>query len=125
VGEGGRRRFFRRLSESDEERLAAELQAWTREVPGAEPIAVASLRKRVRLAGVVRRITIRPIKGFDAFEVVLYDGTAEVTVSWLGRRSIRGLTLGSRLVVEGMLGEELGRRRMVNPTFEFLPPPES
>jgi len=38
---------------------------------------------------------------------------------WLGRRSIHGLTLGSRLIVEGVLGKEYDHLKMVNPTFEF------
>jgi hypothetical protein len=50
---------------------------------------------------------------------VLSDGTGQVTARWLGRRKIPGLALGSRVVVEGVLGEEQGARRIVNPTFEF------
>ena len=48
------------------------------------------------------------------------DGTGEVTARWLGRRSIRGLALGSRLKIEGVLGIEQGVRRVVNPTWEFV-----
>jgi hypothetical protein len=29
------------------------------------------------------------------------------------------MSLGTKLVVEGMLGEQRGERRLVNPTFEF------
>ncbi len=67
----------------------------------------------------VRRITVRPVEGFDALEVVLWDGSGDLRVRWLGRRSIPGLILGSRLTVEGVVGEDHGTRRMVNPTFEF------
>ncbi len=123
-----RERFFRRglhrLQESDEVRLAHELEVWAAQVPGSVRVGDAKVRTRVKLAGVVRRITLRPIKGFDALEAVLYDGTGEVSAAWLGRRSIPGLTLGSRLVIEGMLGTELGTLRVVNPTFEFLMPPD-
>ena len=79
----------------------------------------AQPRTQVKLAGVVRRITIRPVEGFEALEAVLWDGTGEVSAVWLGRRSIPGLALGSRLVVEGVLGKERERPRIVNPTFEF------
>jgi RecG-like helicase len=113
------RRFLRRLTESDEERLAAELKAWADTVEGTVRIADAEPRARVALAGMVRRITVRPVEGFEALEVVLSDGTGEVTARWLGRRSIRGLALGSRLKVEGVLGIEQGVKRMVNPTWEF------
>jgi len=115
------RRWLERLNESDELRLAEELRAWTGSLPGVVHVAEAPLRNRVKLAGVVRRISVRPVKGFDAFEVVLTDGTGDAAALWIGRRSIPGVTLGSRLVVEGMLGEgEPGQKRIVNPAFEFV-----
>jgi RecG-like helicase len=83
-------------------------------------IAEAPLRQRVKLAGMVRRITVRPIEGFETLGVVLADGTGEVSVRWMGRRSIDGLVLGSKLQVEGVLGQERGELVMVNPTFEFV-----
>ena len=118
VGEAVRR-FFRRLAESDEERLGTEIRAWASEVPASVPIAEAPSRTRVKLAGVVRRITVHPEHGLEALEALLYDGTGEVSVMWMGRRSIRGLSLGTRVVVEGVIAEERQRRRMVNPSFEF------
>jgi len=113
------RRFFRRMAESDEQRLAEEIQRWAAAVPGTVPIADAPNRSRVRVAGVVRRITVRPVAGFESLEALVSDGTGEMSVVWMGRRSIPGLTLGTRLVVEGVVGEQRQGRRMVNPTFEF------
>jgi hypothetical protein len=52
---------------------------------------------------------------------VISDGTGEISVVWMGRRSIPGLRLGTRVVVEGVLAEGRGRRKMVNPKFEFRP----
>jgi hypothetical protein len=114
------RRFLQRLGQSDEERLNQELQAFCETVPGSVRIAEAPLRQRVKLAGMVRRITVRPIEGFETLGVVLADGTGEVSVRWMGRRSIDGLVLGSRLEVDGVLGRERGELVMVNPTFEFV-----
>jgi hypothetical protein len=120
------KRMLARLSESDESRLAEETQAWAAAaVPDSVRVSAAAPRTKVKLAGVVRRITVRPVHGFDALQVQLYDGTGDATILWLGRRSIPGLTLGSRLVVQGMLGLEQGQRRVVNPTYEFLPAPEA
>jgi hypothetical protein len=113
------RAYLRRVTETDEERLAQELKEWAQTVPGAVRIADAKPRTRVKIAGVVRRITIRPVEGFEALEVVIYDGTGEVNAVWLGRRSIGGLVLGSRLILEGVIGREHDELRMVNPTFEF------
>jgi RecG-like helicase len=112
-------RFFRRMAESDEQRYAEEIEAWASQVPGAVRIRDAPIRSRVKLAGVVRRITVRPLEGNESLEAILYDGTGEVTLVWMGRRTIRGLTLGTRLIVEGLLAEQRGERRAVNPTFEF------
>ena len=114
------RRFFRRMSESDEQRYAEEIERWSDSIPGTVRIRQAPLRDRVKLAGVVRRITVRPLEGHESLEALLYDGTGEVTVVWMGRRTIPGLDLGTRVVVEGLLADQRGERRVVNPAFEFL-----
>ena len=113
------RRFFRRMAESDEQRYAEEIREWASKVPAAVPIAQAPVRSRAKLAGVVRRITVRPLEGSESLEAIMFDGTGEVTVVWMGRRSIHGLNLGTRLIVEGMVAEQRSGRRVVNPTFEF------
>ena len=116
---GALRRFLSRIAESDEERLAQELRQWSGSIAGTVRVTDAPLRKRVRIAGVVRRITVMPVEGFESLEAVIYDGSGEVSAVWLGRRSIHGLVLGARLVIEGVLGKEQGQLRIVNPTFEF------
>jgi hypothetical protein len=63
---------------------------------------------------VVKRITVYPAEGSEAVEAVISDGTGEISVVWMGRRSIPGLRLGTRVVVEGVLAEGRGRRKMVN-----------
>ena len=117
---GWLRRWLEDVSETDEERLAEELHEWAARVPDTTRINDLAPRTRARVVGVVRRVTVRPVEGFEAFEVVLYDGTAELTAVWLGRRRIEGLKLGTRLMLEGVVGEERGERRLVNPTFEFV-----
>jgi hypothetical protein len=113
------RRFFHRMAESDEQRYAEEIEAWASTVPGTVRIREAPTRAQVKLAGVVRRITVRPLEGSESLEALLYDGTGDVAVVWMGRRSIRGLNLGTRLIVGGLLAEQRSGRRMVNPSFEF------
>jgi hypothetical protein len=113
-------RIFGRLTESDEARLAEEIRSWASTVPGAVPIAQVPLRVPAKIAGVVRRITVFPLEGQESLEAILFDGTGDATIVFLGRRGIRGLTLGTRLVVEGVLAERDGRLRTVNPRFEFV-----
>ena len=86
------RRFFQRLTETDEERLAAEVREWSESVPGTVRIATCRTREPVRVAGTVRRITVRPGEGFDSLEALVSDGTGEVKAVWNGRRSIPGLS---------------------------------
>lgn len=115
----GVRRFFRRMAESDEQRLQDEIETWAARIPGTSRIAEAPPRTPVKIAGVVRRITVHPEHGLEALEALLTDGTGEISVLWMGRRSIPGLTLGTHVVVEGVVGEQRQGRRMVNPSFEF------
>jgi RecG-like helicase len=117
---GALRRFFQRFSESDEERLATEIRSWAETIPGSIRIADAEPRGRARIAGVVSRITVLPMEGNETLEALVSDGTGEVTVVFMGRRSIPGLSLGTRVVVEGALGDVRGRRRIVNPRFELV-----
>lgn len=117
----GVRRFFARMAETDEIRLSQELQGWASTVPGTVRIAEVPTRARVKIAGVVKRITVHPEHGLEALEALLSDGTGELSIMWMGRRSIPGLTLGTRVVVEGVVAEQRQGRRMVNPSFEFRP----
>ena len=114
------RRFLQRFTESDEARLASEIGEWAKTIPDSIRIAEAEARGRVKIAGVVNRITVLPMEGNETLEALVSDGTGEVTVVFMGRRSIPGLSLGTRVVVEGAIGELRGHRRIVNPRFELV-----
>jgi RecG-like helicase len=113
------RRWLDRLTESDEERLAAEFRHWARSVPGAVPIAEAPRRQKVKIAGVIKRITVLPVGGHESLEALVTDGTGEAVVVFMGRRGIGGFALGTKVAVEGVLGEQHGELRMINPRLEF------
>jgi RecG-like helicase len=116
-------RIFGKLTESDEARLAGEIRGWASTVHGAVAIAEAPLRVPVKVAGVVRRITVLPMEGNESLEAVISDGTGELTVVFMGRRALPGLTLGTRVIVEGAAGRQRdGTLRTVNPKFEFSKP---
>ena len=116
---GAFRRFFDRLKESDEARLSAEIRGWAEQVPGTTRIAAAPVRERVKIAGVIKRMTVFPMEGKESLEALVSDGSGEAVVVFMGRRGIGGLTLGSRVVVEGVLGEQRGTLKMINPRLEF------
>jgi RecG-like helicase len=113
------RRFFDRLKESDEARLSAEIRGWAERVPGTTRIADAPVREPVKIAGVIKRMTVFPMEGMESLEALVSDGSGEAVVVFMGRRGIGGLTLGSRVVVEGVLGEQRGTLKMINPRLEF------
>ena len=113
------RRFFDRLSESDETRHAAEIKTWSDKIPGTVRIADTPPRERVRVARVVKRLTVFPMEGKESVEALISDGSGEALLVFMGRRGIQGLTLGTRVVVEGVLGDDRGVARMINPRLEF------
>ena len=113
------RRFLDRFTESDEERLASSVQAWSASIPGTVRIAEAPSRAPVKLAASVKRISLVPGEHHDSLEALLTDGTGEVVGVWIGRRSIPGLQLGTRMIVKGVLSRSPSPRRMVNPQYEF------
>ncbi|MDQ1713323.1 MAG: hypothetical protein QOE45_2773 [Frankiaceae bacterium] len=119
--DGRFRKALRRLTADDDD-LAAEELAGRAEQHGACHIADAPSRTPVCLHGVVQSVTIRPRGGVPALEAELYDGTATVYVTWLGRRRIEGVKPGVSLIAEGRLADaDHGRRTMYNPAYRLLP----
>jgi RecG-like helicase len=116
---GALRRWFGGFTRSDEERLDDEVREWAETIPDTDRIKACPTREPVRISGVVRRLTLRPANGSITLEAVVSDGTGEVTAMWTGRDHIPGLALGTQVVLEGVLGMERARHRMVNPDFEF------
>lgn len=110
------RKFF---TQTDEDRLHDEIREWADLVPGTRRIHDCPSREPVKVAGWVSRLRLRPMDGTTTLEAVVSDGTGEVTAAWLGRSSIPGLTLGSGVVLEGVIAPERDGLRMVNPRFEF------
>lgn len=113
------KKFRKRLTIDADEQRAEDLRAWVSTLHDVTPIAHVIPREVVRVAGAVVSIKVRPREDVSVIEAVIDDGTGRVTASWLGRRSIAGLHLGSRLIVEGRLGLKDGALQVMNPTFEF------
>ena len=84
-------------------------------------ISDAPDRQPVRLRGTLRTVTLRPRGGVPALEAELYDGTGSITVIWLGRRTIAGVTPGRSVEVQGRIGLHDGQRILYNPRYELLP----
>ena len=78
-------------------------------------------RSRVDIQGSLRTVTLRPRGGVPALEAELDDGSGVITVVWLGRRRIIGISPGRAIQVEGRIGAGGGTRLMYNPRYELIP----
>jgi len=88
---------------------------------GLVPIREAPDRERVIVQGTLRTVTLRPRGGVPALEAELYDGSGSISVVWLGRRRIGGITPGRAIRVEGRIGVQDGQRMMYNPRYALRP----
>ncbi len=53
--------------------------------------------------------------------VTISDDSGSVTAVWTGRRSIGGITLGRRLIIEGVASRVGDRLEFSNPVYTLLP----
>ena len=111
-----RRSLSRWASSADMD--ARELQEDTVK-DGCCPIDESTDRQRVELRGSLRTVTLRPRGGVPALEAELYDGSALITLIWLGRRRIAGIEPGRAIKVTGRVGRQDKMRVMFNPRYEL------
>lgn len=114
------RRAVERLATSAKEHEAQELQKGCVEV-GAVPIKDLPDRERVRVAGTLRTVTLRPRAGVPALVAELYDGSGSISLVWLGRRQIPGIEPGRALVATGRLTRDNEKPVIFNPRYELRP----
>jgi hypothetical protein len=113
------RRAVRRLA-SDNEVIEAEDLQRQAVSDGATRVAHCPNREPVTILGTVKSLTFRPRAGAPALEVELYDGSGVVTLIWLGRRELAGVTPGRKIRASGRITTSGGRRVMFNPRYEFV-----
>jgi len=89
------------------------------QIDGCTAVADVRYRDRVRVAGRVRSVRVAPQRDAPVLELVLDDGTAAISVVFLGRRGLAGVGVGSRMVVEGAVGLHRNRLALLNPTYEL------
>ena len=112
-------RFSRTLERlSSEHQEAGELKSDAAKA-GCELISSQADRCIATVHGVLRAVTLRPVDGVTALEAEVYDGSDTVTLIWLGRRKIEGITAGRRLTAFGRIGMRGTGRVMYNPRYEL------
>ncbi len=90
---------------------------------GGTPCGQLKDRHRVQIVGSLRSVSLRPRAGVPALEAEISDGTGVVTLIFLGRREIPGITPGRWLRVSGLVACDAGRRTIYNPGYELIPAP--
>jgi RecG-like helicase len=90
-------------------------------MPMTVPIVEVPYRERVCVEGRVRFMRIQPWADAPTLECALYDETGGLIVIFLGRRRVAGITLGTELTVEGMVGQHHGTLAMINPDYDIVP----
>lgn len=88
----------------------------------AVPIAQVKHRSRVKVVGRVHQVRVQPRAGIATMQVTLSDGTGEIQIVFLGRRHIPGISPGTFMSAEGVVGEHSSRLEMLNPDYNLLVP---
>jgi hypothetical protein len=88
---------------------------------GVTPIGRARWRSRVTVEGRVTTLRVAPTGESALLEVVLADGSGEVSLVFHGRRHVGGIDLGTRIRAEGRVASHRGRPALFNPTYTLQP----
>jgi Amino acid permease len=82
-------------------------------------IADVRWRDHVTIRGEVRSLRVVSQHDSPTLELVVDDGSGALSIVFLGRRSIAGIEIGTRLVATATLGVFKGRLSMLNPIYEL------
>lgn len=89
----------------------------------SRPIAEVRWRDIGTVEGTVRSVRARPWAGnVSTLECTIVDGTGGIELVFLGRRSIPGISLGTRIRAWGRVGAHHARLAILNPVYELLAP---
>jgi hypothetical protein len=113
------RRIIRRLTASEAELEAEELQ---RDAAASGCILARACchGEMVNISGRLRTVVYTPRTNLPTLEADLYDGSAMVTLVWLGRRHIAGIEPGRQLTVKGRIAVRGDRKLIIfNPLYEL------
>lgn len=117
----GLRRFFERLTASEDELQAEELQRESAKC-GAIPAGECTRGQVVSVSGRLRTVAYTPRTNLPTLEADLYDGTDVITLVFLGRRSIAGIEPGRQLTARGRIALRDDRKVIYNPFYELEAP---
>ncbi|AEV87986.1 hypothetical protein ACWT_6975 [Actinoplanes sp. SE50] len=117
----GLRRFLDRLTATDSELDAEELQRDAVKC-GAMPAGQCRRGQVVSVSGRLRTVAYTPRTNLPTLEADLWDGSDVVTLVFLGRRSIAGIEPGRQLTARGRIAIRDDRKVIYNPYYELEAP---
>jgi hypothetical protein len=88
------------------------------------PTAISAVvpRRRTTLAG--RVMSVSPfVRPWVRVDVVVGDGSGTITLRFMGRTAVPGISTDRQMRVEGTPGVVRQKLVMLNPLYEFLPDP--
>ncbi|MFD0786638.1 OB-fold nucleic acid binding domain-containing protein [Micromonospora azadirachtae] len=115
---GSLRRILHRLTASEAEIEAQELQRESAECGGV-PALDCFRGQVVSVSGRLRTVVYTPRTNLPTLEADLYDGSDVVTLVWLGRRHIAGIEPGRHLTARGRVAMRDERKVIYNPYYEL------
>lgn len=75
----------------------------------------------VKVQGTIRALRYRPQENFPVVEAELWDGSGYLTLLWMGRSKIRGISVGRTLIVQGRISRGPKQQPAIyNPKYELL-----
>jgi|HubBroStandDraft_4_1064222.scaffolds.fasta_scaffold07911_5 amino acid transporter len=95
-------------------------RALAQRVAGTTAIKDVEWRKQVKVAGRIRSLRVETARGTANLECEVTDGTGNLLIVFMGRRTIPGIESGSRLLVEGTVGSWKRRLAILNPAYELV-----
>lgn len=113
-------RALRRLGASNAE-LESRARQRVVEEAGANLIGEVKDRQFAKMRGSIAILSMKPRGGIPWLEAEFTDGSGTITLIWMGRRSIPGITAGRELIVSGRVSFVDGERRVYNPLYELVP----
>lgn len=112
------RRLGRRLTE-DIDQLDAEELAEKADASGACRASDCRRGEEATMLGRLRSVEACPKAAGATVQAEFFDGTAAITLVWIGRRRIPGIEPGRRILVRGRVGDRDGRKVIFNPYYEL------
>lgn len=112
--------LLRRLTASPEHLDAAELESEVEKLPCAK-LNTLEEGKTAVVGGRLKSVVYTPTENVPVLEAELFDGSACVTLVWLGRRRIAGIEPGRKILARGRVGWHDGRLAIYNPWYELKP----